>query len=108
MGGATIAEQLERVAQHPAAGERLEGERADELAAGARQEDLQFGALGEETARQLGRLVGGDRAGDPQGDQTSLEAALGHRPPRDPAPASSRDVPPIPTALADGRQALSW
>jgi len=37
---ATVREQLERVAHDPAAGEGLEGERADELAAGTGEEDL--------------------------------------------------------------------
>ena len=50
------------------AGERLEGHRRDELRAGGGQHRMHLGAGLDQQARQFGRLVGGDAAGDPEYD----------------------------------------
>ena len=57
---------------------------------GAAHHDLHLGAGGDELAQQLGGLVGGDRAGDAEQDEASLEWSVGHG--GAPAPWSGGDV----------------
>ena len=53
----------------------LQGERGDEFDRVLRHHDEDVVALLDEQARQLGRFVGGDRAGDAEDDRSFLLAS---------------------------------
>ena len=84
---------VEQVRAHALAGQRLEGQGADELLRGARHDHAHLGARAHQQARQLGGLVGGDAAGHAEDDTTSGQvrhaAKCSRRPPR-PAPVRRR------------------
>ena len=72
---ALVGQELERVGHRPAPRQRLQGQRTDERLRGVGHQRLDVGARGDQRARQLGRLVGGDRAGHAEQDQPAVESA---------------------------------
>ncbi len=70
--------RVEQVEVHRVAGQRLQGQRGDELAAAAGHDHAHFGALVAQAADQLGALVGGDAAADAQDDAFPIQPL--HRP----------------------------
>ena len=76
---AAVGLELQRVEHDRPAGERLHRERADEMRGRAAHHDLDLGARAGQRAQQLGRLVGGDRAGHAEEDEAPVERAVGSR-----------------------------
>ncbi len=69
--------RVPHIGVHRLAGERLKRRRCDEAAGRLGHHDAHVGAGLDEKARQLGRLVGGDSAGDPE--QNPLSGNVRHR-----------------------------
>ncbi len=69
--------RVPHVRVHRLAGERLQRRRRDEATRRLGHDDAHVGAGLDEKARQLGRLVGGDSAGDPE--QNPLSGNVRHR-----------------------------
>ncbi|MNP12941.1 hypothetical protein D3C76_1051980 [compost metagenome] len=69
---------IEEVQVYRMAGQRLEGQRSDELTAALSHHDTHLGALIAQTANQLSALVGGDTTTHTQDDAFSIEPL--HRP----------------------------
>ena len=72
-----VRQEVEQVRLDRMPRQRRERQRADEPRRARRQEDDDVGALGGQESQQLDRLVGGDRAGDAQGDEPAFEAVRG-------------------------------
>jgi hypothetical protein len=69
--------RVPEVGPHGPPGQRLERQRRDELARAGGHHDLHVGAALAQPADELGRLVGGDAAGDAEQDQpAALRASV--------------------------------
>ena len=90
-----VGEQLEDVRLDRMARQRRERERADEPRRGRAEHHGDVGALGAQEPEQLDGLVGGDRAGDAEGDEPTFEPTAGRRvrEVRHGSPSSSRSPP---------------
>ena len=64
--------QVEELAPHRVARQRLHRERRDELRRGLGEDHPHVGARLDQQAAELGRLVGGDAAGHPQDDPAAI------------------------------------
>ncbi|MNF91974.1 hypothetical protein D3C84_746000 [compost metagenome] len=65
--------RIKQVVVHRVAGQRLQGQRGDELAGGAGHHHVHLGALVAQAADQFGALVGGDAATDTEDDAFTLQ-----------------------------------
>ena len=74
-----VGEQAADVALDRVAGQGRERQLADEAGRGRGHQDDDVGALVAQAADEVGGLVGGDRAGDADGDQAAGEASVGGR-----------------------------
>jgi hypothetical protein len=68
-----FAIEIEELGVHRVAGQRLEGQLADELGRGAGHDHPHLGARLDEEPAELRRLVGRDAAGDAEDDALALE-----------------------------------